>query len=124
MRRVSIPAITALLILSLGASTSMCLAGSTNLAAQTCHRRGAPHACSGATRHVASAAHQHGCDELKTQVAGCGVRGLDQIQFAGFIPPAVSPPSLIAVKVIAQRSLAPASSSVGFPETDRGPPRS
>jgi hypothetical protein len=123
MRRIHVMA--ALLVLLLTTSASVCITGWTDEPSPVCHHQTAHHTYAGAKRSTAKEVAHLACSGSLKSPARCGIRGFDQLQFAEFGPRLCSSPLLIPTDTIA----APAYtkiviSSIGSPETDRGPPRS
>ena len=112
--------ISALLILALCASVSACVNGTgTGLGA----------ACSvshpGLKHRAASGMHSDCGHAFKTRTAHCSLRGLLQFQFLTLPAFQVAVPfDWIAENVTAPSDTSVKLTSVGSPETDRGPPRS
>jgi len=123
VRRVSITSV--LLILALVASSSSCVAGWGSQRAASCSHSIVRKSCV-RKNHAVAKAMDPDCGRVLEQSPGtCGIRGFFQAKFAAFRGIEIS----IPLRRVAGRVSAPSDfpimvSSVGSPETDRGPPRS
>lgn len=121
MRRNSI--ISVLLILVLAASASGCVGGWGSQSAISCHRPSPRPACARGrlgTSTVVGPACGH---VLKALPGKCGLRGFVQFQFGAFQTFEISTPlPRVAGNISAPFDSAIIVSSIGSPETDRGPP--
>lgn len=121
MRRASITSV--LLIVVLATSASACVAGSGNrsLAAYSCNRRISAH-----TKACRTVAIRSTCGhDLRSLPGRCGVRTFLQLQFVALhtleiVSPLTRPTDRISVPSDPVTLI----SSIGSPETDRGPPNS
>lgn len=123
MRRT--PVTSALLVVALATSTSACVAGWTSQPGASCHRPSARQACSSKKPSSATAADLACSQVLKSLPGMCGIRGLVQFQFVTFHAFEISAPLQPAAGDFSAPSDAMVIvSSIGPPETDRGPPAS
>jgi hypothetical protein len=121
MRRIRV--ILALLVLLL--TTSACIAEWTDGASPACHRQTAHHTYTSAERSTAKGVAHLACSGISKPPARCGIRGFDQLQFVEFGPRLCSGPLLIPTGAVAAPTYTKiVISSIGSPESDRGPPRS
>ncbi len=118
MRRASL--IAALLILSLANSASACVIAPSRTPA-SCHRTRLTNPCAPKTLHIANPA----CDPvLKSAPAQCSLRGLLQFHFLLLRTFDIAAPLLHIAKKSSPPPATLKLTSIGSPETDRGPPRS
>lgn len=113
--------LSALLILTMATSASACVVGSGNSLSNGCIR-----SARAACERQLQAAHPGRCGPvLKAAPAHCDIRGLVQFQVAAFTKCEVpSPLRLVTAQVSVSSDPALRNSSIGSPETDRGPPLS
>jgi hypothetical protein len=115
MRRSSL--ISALLILTLSASVSTCITGSIG---------GAPAGCRRSHVRLSRVTTGDQCgDIVRSQTKQCSLRGMLQFQFLTLPSVRVAPPQ----QAVAEYTTPPVDptikfTSIGSPETDRGPPLS
>jgi hypothetical protein len=114
MRRISL--ISALLILTLSASVSRCITGSSD---------GAPAGCwlSHVRLSRVTAGDQCG-DTARSRSKQCSLRGMLQFQFLTLPPVRVTPPQQVVAESKTPVDSTIKFTSIGSPETDRGPPLS
>ena len=62
-------------------------------------------------------------DELRARAGQCALRSFIQLHFASFAAAEISEPLLVATKVASPSRVTIVVTSVGPPETNRGPPR-
>lgn len=123
MRRTSITSV--LLILVLATSASACVVGSGSQLATSCHRPRTGEVCAREKRGTTTAGGIACGGVLKSLPGRCGLRGFVQFQFVAFHTFEISTPLLRTTgNISAPLDSAIIVSSVGSPETDRGPPRS
>jgi hypothetical protein len=123
VRRVSITSV--LLILALIASSSSCVVGWCSQRTASCSHSIALKSCARKNHDVAEAMGADCGSVLEPSPGTCRIRGFVQPKFAAFQGVEIS----IPLRCVAGRVSAPSDfpilvSSVGSPETDRGPPRS
>jgi hypothetical protein len=114
-----------LLILVLATSASACVAGWGSQSATSCPRPSIRPACA-RKKTGTSKTGDTACGHVLQSVPGqCGLRGLVQSQFVAFHKFEISTPlRRVAGNISAPLDSAIIVSSIGSPETDRGPPRS
>jgi len=114
---------SALLILVLVTSASACVAGSCQ-PTLSCAGAGGRRNCPSKKMGTATA-RESACGRIVQSTPGqCSLRSLVQLQFPAFHKFEISAPFRLAAHVSAPLDTVIAVSSVGSPETDRGPPRS
>lgn len=119
-----ISAISVLLVVVLAALSPVCVSGWSGQSTTTCSRPGARRSCATKKAEVAQATRSVCGDTLKSQPASCGLRTFVQSQFATFRSAEVSTLLLRHIANISPSLAVIIVSSIGSPETDRGPPRS
>jgi hypothetical protein len=123
MCRVSLT--SGLLIVALAASCSACVAGWGTPPANACNDAPTGQECARQAACNPTAASSHGRPVLKSQSGRCNMRGLVQFQFAAFRAFELSAPLLRdAGKIAVPLGPTIVVSSIGSPESDRGPPNS
>ncbi len=116
---------SALLILMVLTSASACVAGCGSQPAPSCSRTNARQACARRQAHTATTKNPACGDTVKSQPGRCGVRSFIPFQFATLPAFETSPPlKHTDGNVSAPLNAVIGVSSIGSPETDRGPPRS
>jgi hypothetical protein len=123
MRRTAI--ISVMMIVALATSASGCVAGWGSQQAALCRHPGVRHACARVKPGVAATADPACGHALKSPTGTCGMRSFAQSLYVAFHAFEISSPLLRT----AGNALAPSDgvivvSSIGAPETDRGPPGS
>jgi hypothetical protein len=116
---------SALLILVVVTSASACVAECGSRPAPSCSRTNARRACTRKQAYTATTKNPACGDTVKSQPGRCGMRGF--IPFQSVTLPAFeisSPLNHTDGKVSAPLNAVIVVSSIGSPETDRGPPRS
>jgi len=116
---------SALLILVVVTSAAACVAGCGSQPAPSCSGTNARRACTRKQAHTATTKNPACGDTVKSQPARCGMRSFIPFQFATL--PAFemsSPLKHTGGNVSAPWNAVIVISSIGSPETDRGPPRS
>jgi len=122
MRRTSITSM--LLILVLSASASACVAGGESRPTPSCTHPIARQACAQNKPGILTAL-SPACDVLRSQPGRCGMRSFLQLQFVAFHAFEISAPlHRAAGSISVPWDAVIIISSIGSPETDRGPPRS
>ena len=116
--------VTSVLILVLVASSFGCVAGLDGPAASPCvdsvARRDRSQKMPGA-----ALVHRQACQHvLKRGTSGCSLRSLMQFHFLAFHPRETSAPRDVADGISVRPESGIITSSIGPPETDRGPPHS
>jgi hypothetical protein len=123
MRRASITSV--LLILALGTSASACVAGWGSQSAPSCVRPNARQARARTKPSISTAVGTTCGHSLKSLPGNCGLRNFVQFQFVTFHKFEVHTPLRPTCgNISAPLDSAIIVSSIGSPETDRGPPRS
>jgi hypothetical protein len=127
MRRTSI--ISALLILILQASVSVCMAGWGIPATNSCPQRGSRQSCvrkkSGVETPRPACEHVPCGRVLRSLPDRCGIRSFVQFQAVAFRADQISTPhQFMFTNIAAPIDSRIIVSSIGSPETDRGPPAS
>jgi hypothetical protein len=125
MRRAPLTAVLLIAIFTASASACVSAWGSNSTASPTsCHRQNAGRSCAhkrmaGVTAKRASCPH-----DVKSQPAKCSLRSFLHLQFVMPQAAAISIPYRRLAAVNAPRDAVIIVSSIGSPETDRGPPLS
>jgi hypothetical protein len=122
MRRTSITSV--LLILALVTSASACVAGCGSQTAPSCSRTGTRLACARKEPRIATSMGRACGNVLKSQPARCGMRSFIQLQFVTLPTFEISVPLRRTASNSVPLDSMIVVSSIGSPETDRGPPRS
>jgi hypothetical protein len=123
VRRVSITSV--LLILALIASSSSCVVGWCSQRTVSCSHSIVLKSCARKNHDVAKARGAECGRDLEPSPGICRIRGFVQPKFATFHGVEISIPlRCVAGKVSAPSDFPVVVSSVGSPETDRGPPHS
>jgi len=116
--------LSGLLILLLTTSASVCITGWTGQPASAC-RRNSRDTRSDSMQNGAATAHQACSHVLESGLGRCGIHGFDYLQLAEFGPRLSSNPLPVPTDfVVTPADTRIVISSIGSPETDRGPPRS
>jgi hypothetical protein len=116
------PSFSALLILALSASVSACVAATGSGSAAACSLA---HSKPSHPRTAAATADNNCGHSLRARSAHCSLRGLLQFQFLTLPEFQIGAPlDLIAVDIMTPPNSTAKLTSIGSPETDRGPPRS
>ena len=116
--------LSGLLVLLLTTSASVCITGWTGQSPSTC-RRNSRYTRADTKQKNPTAVHSACGHVLESQLGRCGIRGFDQLQFVEFGPRLSSNLLLVPTdRVVAPACTKIVVSSIGSPETDRGPPRS
>jgi hypothetical protein len=112
--------VAVLLILTLGSSASVCVVGSGDTSSKSCARSKSDPGCARKSLNAAQCGKR-----LNAPRSNCGIRGLAQFHFFAFPQLETGAPlRILRGRVSIPSGTAPRVSSIGSPETDRGPPAS
>src|SRR5215470_5657524 len=112
--------ISALLIVTLATSASACVEGVGSSSSRLCSKSSRP-----SCRRNRQAVGVRRCNPvLKPVPAHCDIRGLVQLHLLAFTKFDVRSPLRIVSRILVPSRQGPDVSSIGSPETDRGPPLS